>query len=130
MGMNADLQYSVALLDRRPHRAGAGSLGEQAPALLFFGYPFLYRGRNREIQREMDSPGQWFAATVSVDEQQGGSYALLDDRIPGNRTDRRCVGFTGVAVAAAGIAKLLFVVFLVLFVISLVAHLGRRGTGV
>jgi uncharacterized membrane protein YtjA (UPF0391 family) len=35
------------------------------------------------------------------------------------------LGFTGVAVAAAGIAKLLFVIFLVLFLISLVAHLGR-----
>ena len=33
--------------------------------------------------------------------------------------------FTGIAVAATGIAKLLFVVFLVLFLISLVAHLGR-----
>jgi len=36
-------------------------------------------------------------------------------------------GFTGVAVASAGIAKLLFFIFLVLFVISLIAHLGRRG---
>jgi uncharacterized membrane protein YtjA (UPF0391 family) len=37
------------------------------------------------------------------------------------------LGFTGVAVAAAGISKLLFVVFLVLFVISLATHLTRRG---
>ncbi len=41
------------------------------------------------------------------------------------------LGFTGVAIAAAGFAKLLFVVFLILFVISLVAHLvsggGRRS---
>jgi uncharacterized membrane protein YtjA (UPF0391 family) len=36
------------------------------------------------------------------------------------------LGFTGVAVAAAGIAKLLFVVFLILFVVSLFTHLGRR----
>jgi uncharacterized membrane protein YtjA (UPF0391 family) len=35
-----------------------------------------------------------------------------------------------VAVAAAGVAKLLFFVFLVLFVISLFAHLTRRGTSV
>jgi uncharacterized membrane protein YtjA (UPF0391 family) len=35
------------------------------------------------------------------------------------------LGFTGVAVAAAGIAKLLLVIFLVLFLISLMAHLGR-----
>jgi uncharacterized membrane protein YtjA (UPF0391 family) len=32
--------------------------------------------------------------------------------------------------AAAGIAKLLFFVFLVLFVISLFTHLSRRGSGV
>jgi uncharacterized membrane protein YtjA (UPF0391 family) len=40
------------------------------------------------------------------------------------------LGFTGVAVAAAGIAKLLFVVFLVLFVVSLATHFGRRGSRV
>jgi uncharacterized membrane protein YtjA (UPF0391 family) len=40
------------------------------------------------------------------------------------------LGFTGVAVAAAGIAKLLFVVFLILFLVSLVAHLGRRSHSV
>ena len=34
-------------------------------------------------------------------------------------------GFTGIAVAAAGIAKLLSVIFLVLFLISVIAHLGR-----
>jgi uncharacterized membrane protein YtjA (UPF0391 family) len=38
------------------------------------------------------------------------------------------LGFTGVYIAAAGIAKLLFYVFLVLFVVSLVMHLARgRG---
>jgi uncharacterized membrane protein YtjA (UPF0391 family) len=39
------------------------------------------------------------------------------------------LGFTGVYVAAAGIAKLLFYVFVILFVVSLVMHLarGRRG---
>ncbi len=36
------------------------------------------------------------------------------------------LGFGGVAVAAAGIAKLLFFVFLVLFIVSLVAHAARR----
>jgi uncharacterized membrane protein YtjA (UPF0391 family) len=40
------------------------------------------------------------------------------------------LGFTGIALAAAGIAKLLFVVFLVLFLVSLVAHLGRRSSSV
>ena len=37
-------------------------------------------------------------------------------------------GFGGIAVASAGIAKLLFFIFLVLFVISLV--FGWRGRGV
>ena len=36
-------------------------------------------------------------------------------------------GFTGIAVAAAEIAKVLFFIFVVLFVISLVAGLFRRG---
>lgn len=35
-------------------------------------------------------------------------------------------GFSGVAVAAAGFAKILFFLFLILFVISLVAGLLRR----
>jgi uncharacterized membrane protein YtjA (UPF0391 family) len=36
-------------------------------------------------------------------------------------------GFTGIAVAAAGIAKLLFVLFLVLFLASLVIGLANRA---
>jgi uncharacterized membrane protein YtjA (UPF0391 family) len=36
------------------------------------------------------------------------------------------LGFGGIAIAAAGIAKLLFFIFLVLFIISLVAHGARR----
>ena len=40
------------------------------------------------------------------------------------------LGFTSVAGAAMGIAKILFFVFLVLFVVSLVMHLVRgRGVG-
>ncbi len=40
------------------------------------------------------------------------------------------LGFTSVAGAAMGIAKILFFVFLVLFVVSLVMHLMRgRGIG-
>ncbi len=35
------------------------------------------------------------------------------------------LGFTGVYVAAASIAKILFVIFLVLFVVSLIMHLVR-----
>ncbi len=36
------------------------------------------------------------------------------------------LGFGGVAVAAAGIARICFFIFLVLFVVSLVAHSARR----
>jgi len=36
------------------------------------------------------------------------------------------LGFGGVAIAAASIAKILFFVFLVLFLFSLVAHMSRR----
>jgi uncharacterized membrane protein YtjA (UPF0391 family) len=36
-------------------------------------------------------------------------------------------GFGGIAVASAGIAKLLFFLFLVLFLISLVAGVARRA---
>ena len=36
------------------------------------------------------------------------------------------LGFTGIAVAAAGIAKVLVYLFLILFLITLVGHLLRR----
>jgi uncharacterized membrane protein YtjA (UPF0391 family) len=36
------------------------------------------------------------------------------------------LGFSGVALAAAGIAKIIFFIFLVLFLVSLVSHLLRR----
>ena len=36
------------------------------------------------------------------------------------------LGFSGIAVAAAGIAKIIFFVFLILFLVSLVSHLLRR----
>jgi len=36
------------------------------------------------------------------------------------------LGFGGIAAAFAGVAKLLFCVFLILFLVSLVAHVGRR----
>jgi uncharacterized membrane protein YtjA (UPF0391 family) len=35
-------------------------------------------------------------------------------------------GFTGISLAAAGVAKILFFVFLVLFLVSLIAHAARR----
>jgi uncharacterized membrane protein YtjA (UPF0391 family) len=35
-------------------------------------------------------------------------------------------GFTEIAVAAAGIAKILFFIFIILFVVLLVAHAVRR----
>jgi uncharacterized membrane protein YtjA (UPF0391 family) len=37
------------------------------------------------------------------------------------------LGFTGIAVAAAGIAKIIFFFFLVLFLVSLVGHLLSRA---
>jgi uncharacterized membrane protein YtjA (UPF0391 family) len=54
-------------------------------------------------------------------------YALLGIDVPDRRSDRGRTRFTGVAVAAAGMAKILFVVFLVLFLISIVAHRRRRS---
>jgi uncharacterized membrane protein YtjA (UPF0391 family) len=36
------------------------------------------------------------------------------------------LGFAGVALAAAGIAKMLFYLFLILFLVTLVGHLLRR----
>ena len=35
-------------------------------------------------------------------------------------------GFGGVAVVSAGIAKILFFIFIVLFVVSLITHMSRR----
>jgi uncharacterized membrane protein YtjA (UPF0391 family) len=37
------------------------------------------------------------------------------------------LGFTGVSLVAAGVAKILFFIFLVLFVVSLVVHVSRRA---
>jgi uncharacterized membrane protein YtjA (UPF0391 family) len=36
-------------------------------------------------------------------------------------------GFLGIAEAAAGIGKVLFFIFAVLFVVSLISGIGRRG---
>lgn len=36
------------------------------------------------------------------------------------------LGFGGISLAAAGIAKILFFIFLVLFLVSLVTHMSRR----
>jgi uncharacterized membrane protein YtjA (UPF0391 family) len=36
------------------------------------------------------------------------------------------LGFTGIALAAAGVAKVLFYVFVILFVLSLLGHVARR----
>lgn len=37
------------------------------------------------------------------------------------------LGFTGTAIAAAGIAKILFYLFLVLFLVTMIGHLLRRS---
>jgi uncharacterized membrane protein YtjA (UPF0391 family) len=49
-----------------------------------------------------------------------GSWILCDSLIAA------VLGFGGVAVAAAGIAKIIFYIFLVLFVVSLIGHLVSR----
>jgi len=36
------------------------------------------------------------------------------------------LGFTGIAVAAAGVAKVLFFLFVILFLITLLGHVARR----
>jgi uncharacterized membrane protein YtjA (UPF0391 family) len=36
-------------------------------------------------------------------------------------------GFTGIAVASAGVAKLLFFVFLVIFLVTLIMSVARRA---
>jgi uncharacterized membrane protein YtjA (UPF0391 family) len=36
-------------------------------------------------------------------------------------------GFGGIAVVSAGVAKILFFIFIVLFVVSLITHLARRA---
>jgi len=36
------------------------------------------------------------------------------------------LGFSGIAIAAAGIAKIFFYLFLILFLVTLVGHLLRR----
>jgi uncharacterized membrane protein YtjA (UPF0391 family) len=36
-------------------------------------------------------------------------------------------GFTGISIMAAGVAKILFFIFVILFVVSMVAHLARRA---
>lgn len=38
------------------------------------------------------------------------------------------LGFVGIAFAAAGIARLLFYLFLVMFLVTFLTHLARRGT--
>jgi len=39
------------------------------------------------------------------------------------------LGFGGVAVAAAGIAKVLFFIFLIMFLVTLVTHFSRTRIG-
>ena len=36
------------------------------------------------------------------------------------------LGFTGIAVAAAGVAKILFFLFVALFLLTLLGHVARR----
>jgi len=36
------------------------------------------------------------------------------------------LGFTGIALVSAGVAKVLFFIFVILFVLSLLGHVARR----
>jgi uncharacterized membrane protein YtjA (UPF0391 family) len=126
MGRVALLHYSAGLLDERPN--------EQAPVhwesrhLLPFNVCIAYTAWEHEIQVRADSwafhPG---LASVQHRNLKGGIMLywtivfLVVALIAG------ILGFTGVAIAAASLAKLLFVVFLALFLFSLIGHLSRRG---
>jgi uncharacterized membrane protein YtjA (UPF0391 family) len=68
--------------------------------------------------------------TAARGHQVGGrrkenNNAVLCSGISVNR-DRAVFGFGGVAVMSAGIAKILFFIFIVLFVVSLITHMSRR----
>ena len=55
------------------------------------------------------------------------AYYISNENKERNAIVAGILGFTGVFVAAVGIAIILFYIFLILFVISLIMHLSRRG---
>jgi uncharacterized membrane protein YtjA (UPF0391 family) len=52
--------------------------------------------------------------------------AVLGVVVSLDRAASRGLGFGGIAIAAASMAKILFFIFLVLFLVSLVMHVSRR----
>jgi uncharacterized membrane protein YtjA (UPF0391 family) len=94
----------------------------------------LYRIRDGEIQNEEDSslvklPLEYRSETPTR-LFEGGIMLYWTLMFLVIALIAGVLGFTGVAIAATGVAKLLFVVFLLLFVISLATHLTRRGSGI
>ena len=69
--------------------------------------------------------GQFHATLGWVGE--GGEHALLGAGLSNHCADCRVSRFWRVAFAAAGIAKILFFIFLVIFVIALVTGFAGRG---
>jgi hypothetical protein len=68
-------------------------------------------------------------ARLSAGLASGEANAELGRDFPGDRPDRRRPGLHQHRGPAIGIAKILFYVFLVLFLVSLVSHLFRGGRG-
>ena len=78
---------------------------------------FETRGGNREVTWAQSAAG------FNASETEGMLYALVFLVVA---IIAGLLGFGAIAFAAAGIAKLLFFIFLILFLVSLITHL-RRG---
>jgi uncharacterized membrane protein YtjA (UPF0391 family) len=121
--------FSLWLYSKHAPRAGAFSTDRPKHLLLLLSSKPSYREWNYKIRFEADS-GCCISRLFFSEYDQGGIMLywalmfLVVALIAG------VLGFTGIAIAAAGVAKLLFVVFLVLFLISLATHFSRRGSGV
>ena len=62
----------------------------------------------------------------SAPQNKENGNAWVDPDFSCDRTDRGLLGFGNIAGASAGIAQILFYIFLVLLLISLVMHFVRR----
>jgi len=83
--------------------------------------------RFRHLARELSSTGnERNGAPPCGEQKEGGCMLSWSITLLVIALVAALLGFTGIAGAAAGIAKILFGVFLVLFVISLL--FGRRTT--
>jgi uncharacterized membrane protein YtjA (UPF0391 family) len=105
----------------------AGASGETVAAILE-SHPWKRRYQDASLRKEKAlHPATEEGAAKIGSKTQGGSmlnWALLFLIVA---LIAAVFGFGGVATAAAGIAKILFFVFLVIFLISLVMGLSRRG---